>query len=433
MDQLYNCTCSKCGKPKFINAATPEQLRQEAERIAKGLYNGTITSGTIDIGLTREVARELRKAVIEGFGKDLPDIDYGTPDYNMLVQLEKNVWQFSAAKNYQQLKSMSLALIDENGKRRDFKGFKEEALKISGEYNGRYLLVEYNTATGSATMAGKWVDIEQNKAAAPYLRYDTVGDGRVRDEHRKLDGIILLVDDQFWAIYYPPNGWGCRCDVTQLLNGAVTRPDQIQFPDGVPDMFKTNLAKSGLVFPSGHPYYTDMPENLMKKAVHLRDNKYSKIPRDRSMKADVLVSNLADKNDLETNIQLAKRLAAHEHQVHIEPHIHASAGGSKNPEIKIAGVLGDFKVLNPLKSLKNSIEKNIKGANTQGASIPVLVVSGDKYDKGETVRALNNLFKPGERSKETRNITHVWFLFDNELIRLARAAIEKRLYYRELP
>ena len=131
-------------------------MHKEAERIAKGLYNGTITEGQIDPTLTKLVALELRKAVIEGFGKDLHQLDYGTPDYKKLAQLEKSIYQFSGAKNYQELKSMSLALKDARGLQREFSDFKKEALKIDNAYNGKNLKTEFDTAVAGGQMAAKW-------------------------------------------------------------------------------------------------------------------------------------------------------------------------------------------------------------------------------------------------------------------------------------
>jgi SPP1 gp7 family putative phage head morphogenesis protein len=244
------------------NEESPD-MQREAARIARGIYNGTIIAGSIDERLTELVAAELRKAVIEGFGKDFTDLDTGTPHYKMLESLEKNVFHFSAAKNYQQLKSMTLALRDDQGEVRSFRDFKNEAAKISQEYNGRWLKTEYDSAVGSGQMAGKWTDFEINKETAPWLRYDTAGDRRVRPGHKAINGVTKQVDDAFWNIWYPPNGWGCRCDVTQLINGADSQG--YEAPDDVPVIFRNNLAKNGMVFPPQHPYFIGTPEDILKQ------------------------------------------------------------------------------------------------------------------------------------------------------------------------
>ncbi len=335
LQHIYGHVCTACGG-KVVNAGTelPDGFAQEAERIAKGLYNGTIKTGQIDPTMVKLVAAELRKAVVDGFGKDLPKVNYSTPDYKMLSNLELNVYHFSAAENFQMLHSMNLALMDAEGRLRSFKDFKDEAKKIAGVYLNKNLRTEYESAVASSQMAGKWVDFEKNKATAPWLRYDTVGDSRVRPEHKKLDGVIKKVDDNFWDMYYPPNGWNCRCDVTQLIHGADTNSNDIQLPNDVPDMFKTNMAKDGVAFPDNHPYYIGLPESLKNKAAALRDNVYSPAyPTQGKTKAggSVQVSNLADKEDLAYNVNKAQRLADFGEQVNIRPHV----SNAKNPELSL--------------------------------------------------------------------------------------------------
>jgi SPP1 gp7 family putative phage head morphogenesis protein len=96
------------------------------------------------------------------------------------------------------------------------KDFDQVVQRHGWTYNGkrgwRSALI-FNTNMRSATMAGRWAQIQQNKANRPYLQYRTAGDARVRPEHRMWNGIIRHVDDVFWSTHYPPNGWNCRCTV----------------------------------------------------------------------------------------------------------------------------------------------------------------------------------------------------------------------------
>lgn len=50
----------------------------------------------------------------------------------------------------------------------------------------------------------------------PYLRYQSMGDDRVRATHAALDGLILPADDPFWQNHTPPWEWGCRCQVVPM-------------------------------------------------------------------------------------------------------------------------------------------------------------------------------------------------------------------------
>lgn len=48
-----------------------------------------------------------------------------------------------------------------------------------------------------------------------------MNDGRVREEHMKLHGVILPENDPRWNKIYPPNGWACRCLVTGRMKHQV--------------------------------------------------------------------------------------------------------------------------------------------------------------------------------------------------------------------
>lgn len=75
------------------------------------------------------------------------------------------------------------------------------------------LIYDANLRTSYAV--AKWERIQRIKKRNPFLRYSTMGDARVRPAHRTWEGITLPVDHPFWNTHYPPNGWRCRCTVTQ--------------------------------------------------------------------------------------------------------------------------------------------------------------------------------------------------------------------------
>lgn len=62
--------------------------------------------------------------------------------------------------------------------------------------------------------------------------YVTVGDDRVRPEHRKLDGTKLPKDHEFWRSFWPPNGYSCRCQAIPLFDKVrVKNPPRDVRPD----------------------------------------------------------------------------------------------------------------------------------------------------------------------------------------------------------
>lgn len=230
----------------------------------RAIYDGK--AGDIDPAMIQIIGGVLEKQVFDGFGSDFLGIDFKTPDGAMLTRLTRDTWSFASAKNYQQLRDMSLALVSETGQARSFSEFEEAAKAINAKYNRNWLLTEYNQAVGSATMAARWNEFEKNADLMPYLRYSTVGDRRVRDSHKALDGITKKISDDFWATYFPPNGWGCRCSVDQLP-GSKQKESKTVPPVPVPAMFQTNLAKSGLIYPSTHPYYIGLPDDVKKAGI----------------------------------------------------------------------------------------------------------------------------------------------------------------------
>ncbi len=67
-----------------------------------------------------------------------------------------------------------------------------------------------------AYQAGMYDIMDRQRDALPFWQYVTVGDEKVRDTHRALDGIILPADSPFWRDHYPPWDWGCRCQVVPV-------------------------------------------------------------------------------------------------------------------------------------------------------------------------------------------------------------------------
>lgn len=277
LNAIYTTNCECCGgvqlsapELKIVLDLTPNTWK-EAQRIAKDMFKGVYPAGNmIDEILTVFIIEQLKQGLFRGYKKTFNDVDFNTPDYAMLSSLQKDVYQFASAKNYHQLKDMNAALLDEAGKPRTFAQFRAECEQINKQYNVAWLQTEYVTAVNSATSAARWVEYQERKEVLPMLRYDTAGDERVSDDHRLLDGVIRKVDDSFWNTYYPPNRWRCRCSVSQhSVDKVETDRDKIVYP-AVQPMFKTNLAKTGMLFPPKHPYF-DMPEADKARVINAAD------------------------------------------------------------------------------------------------------------------------------------------------------------------
>lgn len=85
--------------------------------------------------------------------------------------------------------------------------------------------VIFRTNMQSAYNAGHYKSMtdETTKKLRPYWKYVTAGDGEVRESHAQMDGRIYAADDPIWDIWYPPNGYRCRCSVVSMTKKQVER------------------------------------------------------------------------------------------------------------------------------------------------------------------------------------------------------------------
>lgn len=134
---------------------------------------------------------------------------------SMRRRLTRSNYIFSGMKTFHELNEAFPSIVDENGERKSFERFLNDVRRIDKTYNSNYLRSEYNFVVSSATMAAKWEEFMED-GDRYNLQYRTAKDDKVRPEHAALDGVTLPPSDSFWAEYYPPNGWNCRCTVVQV-------------------------------------------------------------------------------------------------------------------------------------------------------------------------------------------------------------------------
>ena len=181
---------------------------------------------------------------------------------------KNDIFVFSGCKTAVELREASSLLIDDDGKLRKWKSFKDEMVKLNKLYNVTYLEAEYNFASQSAVMANRWTEIVKNEDQYN-LQYRTAGDDKVRDSHSQLNGITLPASNSFWIEYFPPNGWRCRCTAAEVLISKYkvsNQKDAIALGEAATTalnsdgkntlaMFRFNPGKDEVVFPQNHPYF----------------------------------------------------------------------------------------------------------------------------------------------------------------------------------
>lgn len=245
-----------------------EQKKPDKEVTLSNFYSGLITIHHLPQDLYFYNADKLLNAVKQSF----PDVHfkYNSPDYKLYESIHDHVYLFSGAKTFQQTLAMSEAMIGEGGKLVSFDEFKELAGDIFEQYNENWLRTEYETAKDAGRMASKWLDFQHNKAALPYLTYQTEKDETVCEICAPLDGITLPVDDPFWSQNYPPLHFNCHCDVEQTdVEEDVSDDSEVEdvlqrHAEAKETKFKNNVGKTGQVFSNNHPYF-----NVPKKYLNL--------------------------------------------------------------------------------------------------------------------------------------------------------------------
>lgn len=230
---------------------------EEIDEIILAIFAGVINVHSLDLRTYQKIARKLSEGVFEGFGKDINSVMYASEDYYMLKALRDNIYIFSGAKTYQQTREVSSLLVGE--KIEGFNDFRKKARQILIDYNENYLRTEYQSAIQQSRSASQWMEIGREKDEM--LTYHTVGDARVRPTHVALDDITRPVDDKFWDLYFPPNGWNCRCTVLQGDSDEKTDMRGFKAPDDVPDIFKFNAGKERIIFSPKHPYFKVAPRD----------------------------------------------------------------------------------------------------------------------------------------------------------------------------
>lgn len=241
------------------------------EPYLEGIYSGELNGEEVLEKVYFHNAKVLLDGYEKGYNKRFFSPDWTVKDNNLLTRVQNNIFAFSGAKSYAEMKELRDA-VHENGNRLSFTDYKRRARKINVAYNENYLEAERQVVIASGTQGSRWLDIEETANEYPYLEYVTANDEHVREEHRRLHGIILPVNDPFWNYYYPPNGWRCRCSTRKRSEREYEQKKQRHesrnresLPDSeqaqkiagkvVAKPFRHNVGTSEIFDKDGHPYF----------------------------------------------------------------------------------------------------------------------------------------------------------------------------------
>jgi len=134
------------------------------------------------------------------------------------ASLAFTVSKIAAADLLQDLHGEILNAIEEGGTFWDFReGIDEIMARRGWEGLAPYRLDNiFRTNIQTAYNVGRHKQMKAVADRRPYWEYDAVNDTHTRPKHLDQDKKIYRHDHPFWNVWYPLNGFRCRCRVNSL-------------------------------------------------------------------------------------------------------------------------------------------------------------------------------------------------------------------------
>lgn len=242
-------------------------------RLIKRVANGK--ASYFDAELFEYLSKDLLNAIHKAFKRPVNNADfaYTEQDDALTTAMEQNLFHFSAAKTLAEVQKLNQLYR----KAKTFEEFSRKAAKVCTKFNKVWQKTEYDTANLTAESAANYQRLIKKANRFPYWQYVTAGDEKVREEHKKLDGVTMYWDDPRWDKIYPPNGWKCRCRVKPLLrneaNESIVQASQqtvdeffgsVEWSNSVASHFDHNPGKRQHVFNANQMYVKKFPNKATK-------------------------------------------------------------------------------------------------------------------------------------------------------------------------
>lgn len=81
----------------------------------------------------------------------------------------------------------------------------------------------FRTNIQTAYNIGHYRQLREAGDLFPFWQYSAVNDGRTRPTHRAMGGRVWPADHPIWNIWFPPNGYRCRCSVIGITRRQAER------------------------------------------------------------------------------------------------------------------------------------------------------------------------------------------------------------------
>lgn len=250
----YQHPCPTCGG--FHNQAetTIHFSPKIIEAYLRKLYGKKFDVETeIEPTIWREVLKYLNQACAEGISHStLPP----TLEQDFYSELKQSNGVFAAFKVHSMGNIMAEKLVDENGKLKPFRIWKEEVASIARHFVGPWLQTEYNTAVIRAHNAADWLNFERNKDIFPNLRWMPTTSPNPEESHRLFweRKVTRPINDPFWNKHRPGDRWNCKCTLEATDDPITDIPSETNKERPQPGL-KENPAKTKQIFDKSHPYF----------------------------------------------------------------------------------------------------------------------------------------------------------------------------------
>lgn len=254
MNELYGQTCSCCHAHEPRNEATVSSLFTP-ELMARLLADIFARKFNVEDEIYPELyeaARDtFRRALEEGYPME------ETEDADRLFHeaLKNDADVFAAFRTHRMQNDIASQLLDEDGRLKEFRQFREDAESVIGTYNNHWLRTEYDTAVLRARYAADWKRFSRNADILPNLKWmpTTSADPDVFHMEYWRIGLTLPKTHPFWKSHHPHDRWGCKCDLEETddpVTGTIPDVDYMPSPG-----LDSNPGLEPELFSHTHPYY----------------------------------------------------------------------------------------------------------------------------------------------------------------------------------
>lgn len=254
MNELYGQTCSCCHAHEPRNEATVSSLFTP-ELMARLLADIFARKFNVEDEIYPELyeaARDtFRRALEEGY----PMKETEDADRLFHEALKNDADVFAAFRTHRMQNDIASQLLDEDGRLKEFRQFREDAESVIGTYNNHWLRTEYDTAVLRARYAADWKRFSRNADILPNLKWmpTTSADPDVFHMEYWRVGLTLPKTHPFWKSHHPHDRWGCKCDLEETdepVTGTIPEVDYRPSPG-----LDSNPGLEPELFSHTHPYY----------------------------------------------------------------------------------------------------------------------------------------------------------------------------------